>query len=46
MVSFNITAKFKQNRQRFLFTVTLNSNQTQSQLNFVNVLNLLGEKLG
>ena len=34
MVSFDITVKFKQNKQRFLFTVILN--QTQSQLNFVN----------
>ena len=39
MVSFDITVKFKQNKQRFLFIVILN--QTQSQLNFVNVLNLL-----
>ena len=39
MVSSDITAKFKQNKQRFLFTVILN--QTQSQLNFVKVLNLL-----
>ena len=37
MVSFDITAKFKQNKQRFLFAVILN--QTQSQLNFVNVSN-------
>ena len=34
MVSFDITVKYKQNKQRFLFTVILN--QTQSQLNFVN----------
>ena len=40
MVSFDITVKFEQNKQRLLFTVILN--QTQSQLNFVNVLNLLG----
>ena len=39
MVSFDITVKFKQNKQRFSFRVILN--QTQSQLNFVNVFNLL-----
>ena len=38
-VSFDITVKFKQNEQRFSFTVILN--QTQSQLNFVNVLILV-----
>ena len=36
---FDITAKFKQNKQQFLFTVILN--QTKSQLNFVKALNLL-----
>ena len=40
MVSFDITAKFKQNKQGFLFTVILN--QTQSQLNFVNVFKFTG----
>ena len=39
MVSFDITAKFQQNKQRFLFAVVLN--QTQSQFNFVNILKLL-----
>ena len=42
MVSFDITVKFKQNKQRFLFTAILN--QTQSQLNFVNILNLLVDR--
>ena len=49
MVSFDIAAKFKQNKQRFLFSVILN--QTQSQLDFVNVCQFTGwvspdEKLG
>ena len=39
MVSFDITANFKQNKQRFLFTVILN--QTQPQLNFFSVLRWL-----
>ena len=31
MVSFDITTKFKQNKQRFLFTVILNKNSIATQ---------------